>query len=104
MPYEPLVRVNRVGRLNMALPGQVQSASPGLLGFDANTALSLETAQKFFRDGYRFCVRYISRGQESEADLSAEEAADILNAGLALMPVQQVRAVGWMPSEGLGAQ
>ncbi len=88
----------------MALPGQVQSASPGLLGFDANTVISFETAQEFFQDGYRFCVRYISRGQEPATDLSTEEATDILNAGLALMPVQHVRAAGWMPSESLGTQ
>jgi len=88
----------------MALPGKVQSATPGLLGFDANTVIDLETAQKFFDDGYRFCVRYVSRGPEASTDLSAQEATEILNAGLALMPVQHVRAEGWTPSESLGEQ
>lgn len=88
----------------MALPGQVKSASPGLLGFDANTVISFETAQRFFQDGYKFCVRYVSRGQEPQTDLTPKEATDILNAGLALMPVQHVRAAGWIPSRSLGMQ
>ena len=88
----------------MTLPGSVQSASPGLLGFDSNTVITLETAQMFFADGYRFCIRYVSRGQESNTDLTTDEATDILNACLALMPVQHVRASGWMPSESLGTQ
>jgi hypothetical protein len=89
----------------MDLPGKVQSAPPGTLGFDANTTLSLQTAQKFFGQGHRFCLRYISRSTpEPAGDLSVSEATDILNAGLALMPVQHVRKAGWKPSQSLGEQ
>lgn len=88
----------------MALPGSVQSADPGLLGFDANTVISPDTAQKFVNDGFVFCLRYVSRGTEPPTDLTAAEATDILNAGLALMAVQHVRQPGWTPSQSLGTQ
>lgn len=61
-------------------------------------------AEQFFAQGYKFCVRYLSLGQQSPADLSAQEATDILNSGLAVMPVQHVRAPGWPPSQSLGQQ
>lgn len=88
----------------MTLEGTVQSASPGLLGFDANTVMSATTARKFYTDGFKFCLRYVSRGEEPSTDLSAQEANDILSAGLALMPVQHVRAGAWVPTAALGSQ
>ncbi len=85
------------------LPGSVQAAPPGLRGFDCNTILTAETAERFYGDGYRFCVRYVSRqDRERSNDLTAGEATDILGAGLALMPVQHVSASGWMPGQSLG--
>ncbi len=87
----------------MSLPGKVQSAAPGLLGFDANTVISSATAQKFVGDGYKFCVRYLSRSTpEPKGDLTSGEANDILAAGLALMAVQHVAPAGWTPSAALG--
>jgi hypothetical protein len=88
----------------MSLEGSVQSAITGLLGFDANTVITPDVAQTFFAQGYRFCVRYLSRGPEPASDLSAAEAEDILQAGLALMAVQHVRKAGWQPTGALGQQ
>ncbi len=88
----------------MALEGTVLAAEPGLLGFDANTVLSAAIARTFSAGGFRFCLRYISRGEEPAGDLSAGEANDILDAGLALMPVQHVRPGYWKPTGALGQQ
>jgi hypothetical protein len=97
----------------MALPGSVQAASPGLIGFDHSAgALSLAQAKTFAAKGFRFCVRYVSRTDETRAghqqsgtpDLSAEEAQNILDAGMALMVVQHVAPPGWSPTLDLGQQ
>lgn len=85
------------------LLGTVKSAPAGAKGFDCDTVLTSETATQFFEQGYVFCARYLSLGTTQAAgDLSASEATDILNAGLALMPVQHVRTAGWSPSDSLG--
>ena len=88
----------------MSLEGAVQSAITGLLGFDSNTVITAAAAQNFFAQGYRFCLRYLSRGPESPSDLSAAEAEVILQSGLALMAVQHVRKAGWQPTGALGQQ
>ncbi|HET9364918.1 MAG TPA: DUF1906 domain-containing protein [Candidatus Angelobacter sp.] len=88
----------------MSLEGSVQSAITGLLGFDSNTVITAAAAQNFFAQGYRFCLRYLSRGPESPSDLSAPEAEVILQSGLALMAVQHVRKAGWQPTGALGQQ
>jgi len=88
----------------VSLPGTVESAVPSVPGFDCNTAVSPDLAQQFFAEGYKFCVRYISRGPEASNDLTEAEATGILNAGLALMPVQHVRKAGWLPTQALGQQ
>jgi len=88
----------------MGLPGSVETSLPSVPGFDSDTVISATIAQQFYNCGYKFCVRYVSIGQESTGDLTTEEATDILNSGLALMPVQHVRSPGWSPSESLGQQ
>jgi hypothetical protein len=89
----------------VTLPGTVQPAPSGALGFDADTVITSTTAQQFFAEGYRFCVRYVSLGsEESSSDLSTEEATSILNSGLALMPVQHVMSEGWLPTGSLGQE
>ena len=88
----------------MSLPGVVENATPSVPGFDCNTKVSAALAQLFSEQGYKFCVRYLSRGPEASGDLSEEEATGILNAGLALMPVQHVRKPGWAPTQALGQQ
>lgn len=86
----------------MALAGIVQSAAPGLLGFDSDTVITANVARQFAAQGYSFCVRYVSRGPQPQDDLSTTEASGILDAKLALMPVQHVRVPGWQPSAALG--
>jgi hypothetical protein len=86
------------------LPGEVEAAFPSAQGFDSNTIIDAATARRFFNEGYQFCLRYVSRMEESANDLTAHEAIDILNSGLALMPVQHVRNPGWSPSEALGRE
>src|SRR5260370_33089037 len=89
----------------MTLQGEVQGAIPSVPGFDSDTTITAVTAQQFYAAGYKFCLRYLSLvGQESPQDLSTEEATDVLNSGLALMPVQHSRRPGWLPSQGLGQQ
>lgn len=88
----------------MSLPGTVQSAPPGVLGFDSDTVISQSSARQFFKQGYKYCVRYISLGAGEGGDLTAGEANDILNAGLALMAVQHVREPGWIPTGSMGQQ
>jgi hypothetical protein len=86
------------------LPGIAQAAAGGLLGFDTDGIVTLAEARGFFGGGFRYCIRYVSRVAKSGPhDLSTAEALGLLNAGLALMPVQHVRAQGWVPSSELGA-
>lgn len=87
-----------------ALTGVVQGAPSGRVGFDTDTKLDLATAKLFRQSGYDFCLRYVSLGNENSYDLDREEAQAILEAGLALMPVQHVRYAGWLPNASLGAQ
>lgn len=65
--------------------------------------LSAAIARQFFSQGYKFCLRYVAHAQAS-LNLTAQEAADILSSGLALMPVQHVRLPGWSPDQALGQQ
>jgi len=88
----------------MTLPGTVQSAPAGIKGFDANVPVSAAVAKEFLDAGYRFCARYVGRTQMAPHDLTASEAATLLQAGLALMTVQHVEAGEWMPSAALGAE
>ena len=88
----------------MSLSGEIQSAISSVPGFDCDTTLSADLARQFFMQGYKFCFRYLSRGQMPSEDLTEQEAADILNSGLALMPVQHARKQGWFPTQTLGQQ
>jgi hypothetical protein len=88
----------------MMLPGTVEASIPSVPGFDSDTTLSAAVAQQFYGAGYKFCLRYLSLTQEPPSDLTTQEATDILNSGLALMPVQHVRNHGWLPSASLGQQ
>ena len=86
------------------LPGQVFPAPPGLHGIDTNTVLDAGHCRAAKERGFSFCLRYVSRGdREQTNDLHGAEARTILNAGLALMPVQHVARPGWSPTESLGS-
>ena len=87
----------------MILPGSIQAAPDGALGFDADTRITSSVAQEFVSQGYSFCVRYLSRGiGQAPGDLSTAEASAILAAGLGLMAVQHVRLNVWAPTAALG--
>jgi hypothetical protein len=88
----------------MTLFGTVRAGDEGVLGFDTDGVVNEAKPADFFASGFRFCVRYVSRvATQGPADLSTSETIDLLNAGLALMPVQHVRAQAWLPSPELGA-
>ncbi|HET7231600.1 MAG TPA: DUF1906 domain-containing protein [Longimicrobium sp.] len=84
------------------LAGTVSAATPGMKGFDANVTITAGVARAFVQAGYKFCIRYVGRTQMASHDLTASEAKDILNAGLALMVVQHVLNPGWEPTGDLG--
>ena len=87
------------------LQGNIESAPPGLIGFDCVSKLNPALISKFANDskGFRYCLRYLSlRTQQTSVDLSRQEAEDILASGLALSPVQRVRTAGWIPTGSLG--
>jgi hypothetical protein len=84
------------------LSGTIQRGVPGARGFDANTPIGRDAAAQFHARGYRFCLRYVGRTEMASHDLTAREAESILDAGLALMPVQHVLDPGWQPTGNLG--
>jgi hypothetical protein len=86
------------------LVGLVQGAPTGSIGFDTDTKLNPDLAKRFRQSGYQFCLRYLSLEAENSYDLDHDEAQAILDAGLALMPVQHVRYAGWSPNASLGIQ
>lgn len=87
----------------MTLQGIVRGATSGSRLFDTDSVVTAETAKAFRADGYAGCLRYLSLGLgQNPGDLSTVEAAGILAAGLALMPVQHVQGGRWMPSENVG--
>ena len=86
------------------LPGQVFPAPPGLHGIDTTTVLDDSHCRAAKTRGFSFCLRYVPRGEGEQAnDLQEAEARTILNAGLALMPVQHVARAGWLPTKNLGS-
>ena len=87
----------------------IEHAQSGLKGFDCNTKFTAITASQLATE-YTFCLRYLSRhATEPHYDLDAAEVDLIMDAGLALMPVQHVapdqhgKGSGWNPSQALGA-
>ena len=89
----------------MPLPGSVFAAPPGVHGFDANSVLNRRTCEAAKARGFAFCIRYVSRQDvQPKEDLSETEASIILDAGLALMPVQHVASENWSPSQALGTR
>lgn len=86
----------------MSLAGTLQAASPGLIGFDSDTAIASDVARQFAAQGFHFCLRYVSQGPQPPSDLSIGEANAILDAGLALMPVQHAHLPNWQPTRSLG--
>lgn len=85
------------------LPGSVKTAPAGQSGFDVNAPLSAAQALAFKNAGNSFCIRYLPRTAKLiDGNLTNAEALAILDAGLALMPVQHVAEPGWQPTTNLG--
>lgn len=88
-----------------SLPGSVQMAPDGANGLDTNLQISMDSAQQIAAGGNKFVIRYVSLSStEQGGDLTHDEAVTILNASLALMPVQHVLNAGWQPTGALGTQ
>ncbi len=88
----------------MPLSGTVTPATVGRVGFDtaSRTTPAALTAAK--QRGYTFAIRYVRRSTPHDGDLTAGEAAMILDAGLSLMAVQYVESESaWTPSAAKGA-
>lgn len=79
------------------------TAPKGLKGFDCNFVLS-DQAIGYFRDvqDCEYVFRYLRREDFHPYDLSAGEAARIINGDLGLAAVQHVAPKGWMPSASKG--
>lgn len=76
----------------------------GSKGFDCNTRVSAQAAEKFRAAGYKFVVRYVRRALSVSKDITAGEMIDLLQAGLSVMLVQHVGLPGrWMPNRTLGS-
>lgn len=89
----------------MALDGMAAAAPPGAHGFDCDAVVSAGQAAQFRAAGFSFCIRYLSRSNgQAAGDLSADEAAALLGAGLSLMAVQHVAGAGWSPTQALGTE
>jgi Domain of unknown function (DUF1906) len=65
--------------------------------------LAADIANQLFGAGFRYAIRYLSRGfGQQSGDLSTDEVQTILAAGLALMAVQHCPRSGWAPAQALG--
>jgi len=84
-----------------------QPALPMQKGFDQNEPVSAARAKSFHEKGFRFCLRYVGRRKMAAHDLTAAELDRLLNAGLAVMPVQHVEddnEPGWFPTAEKGTE
>jgi len=87
------------------LDGTIEGAPAHVKGFDINQPLTAAKAGAFHERGYRFCLRYVGREEMKKNDLSTAEAKLLLNAGLAIMPVQHVESEkAWVPNGDKGAR
>ena len=84
---------------------KVQGAPAGSPGLDTESVVSASAAQQMAAAGETFVIRYVSlQDVEQPGDLTRLEVVGIMEAGLAIMPVQHAEAPGWIPSGTLGAQ
>ena len=68
------------------LLGSVRSATPGVQGFDTSVGLGPDKISALAQR-YTFCLRFVPFDAWSTGDLTFDEAANILESGLALMPI-----------------
>lgn len=84
------------------MPPTVQRASFPAFGCDVDAPLTATNAAALVADGFAFALRCLSGGAQAAPDLTGDEVAIIVGAGLALMPVHHVRYASPMPSAELG--
>lgn len=82
--------------------GTVRLATEGAVGFDCAATLHSGAIAAFAAAGFTFACRYISRGEETAADLQASEVAALHAHGLAVVVVQHVARPPWTPTTDLG--
>jgi hypothetical protein len=66
--------------------GSVRSATPGAKGFDASVTLTSANIDSLSQQ-FAFCLRYVAFNNLVDGDLTFDEAANILEGGMALMPI-----------------
>jgi Domain of unknown function (DUF1906) len=77
---------------------------PDALIFDTDVPLRLPTLEALAAVGFRGGIRTVTVSAAPDpSDVTAEEVADFLQAGLGLMVYQRPRGPGWLPSATLGA-
>jgi hypothetical protein len=82
---------------------KVAALPAGSKGFDTNCRVGPAVAGLFKLHGHSFAIRYVRRTVDSGHDLNAGELATLLQAGLAVMPVQYVESENsWVPSREKG--
>ncbi|MGK5011066.1 glycoside hydrolase domain-containing protein [Janthinobacterium sp. MDB2-8] len=87
------------------LAGAVAPAWPGASGVYVDGKLDSATAQAFAGQGYAFVLRKLSWSDAAPADgFNSLEANEILQAGLALMPVQTMPPEASLPAGTAGAE
>jgi hypothetical protein len=89
----------------MTLNAIAKLSTPGAVGFDIDTPITVSLAEAAIEAGMSFVVRYGSLANSPRpGDLTAAEAEIILKSGLALMMVQHVLYAGWSPTQALGQE
>ncbi|MFY9719386.1 MAG: glycoside hydrolase domain-containing protein [Candidatus Cybelea sp.] len=83
------------------LPGVIRRATPAAKGFDTAANLSPAAIAALAKQ-FQFCVRYVPWDTRSAGDLTSTEATNILQAGLALMPIYPYPGAGWQPDDASG--
>lgn len=80
------------------------ATAAGARGFDLNQPVKHELAERFYRTGYRFVLRYVPRLTPKSHDLTNAELETLHTCGLAVMPVQHVLSESsWMPTANRGS-
>lgn len=86
------------------VPGVIRSSIVPIKGFDCHQVLGPDRAKVFFNEGYRFCLRYLNiSANPLREQISYAECCHILDSGLALMLVQKVTELNWLPNASLGS-
>jgi len=82
-----------------SLPGTVRPATPGARGFDTPDVLTDQALREARSGGFTFCLRYLAfMDYDRPGDMDGAEAARILEAGLALMPIYPYAGDNWRPT------